>query len=339
MIIVFAEGLSKDSVERVEIALRRAGGEPRRLASEGAAGRLALECKQTLSADARAAIATLPGVQFVLDGDAPYPKVASAAGAVKVGRTTLGNGELTLIAGPCAVESEEQLDASARAARDAGATILRGGAYKPRTSPYSFQGHGEPGLLMLRAVADRYGLAVVTEVLSPETVPLVAEHADMLQVGSRNMQNFALLRAVGRAARPVLLKRGMSATLDEWLLAAEYIADAGSDRVVLCERGVRSFDPAARNLLDLAAVPLLRERTTLPIVVDPSHGVGVRGAIPPMALAAVAAGADGIMLECHPDPGVAKSDGFQALLPAELAALAVRLRAVASALRSSAVGP
>ena len=251
----------------------------------------------------------------------------------------IGGSRPTLMCGPCSVESPEQIDAIAARLAPLGVTFLRGGAFKPRSSPYNFQGHGDPALSWMRDAATKYGLRVVTEVLSEHDVTAVAELADLIQIGSRNMQNFALLRAVGRAARPVLLKRGMSATLDEWLLAAEYIADAGSDRVVLCERGVRSFDPAARNLLDLAAVPLLRERTTLPIVVDPSHGVGVRGAIPPMALAAVAAGADGIMLECHPDPGVAKSDGFQALLPAELAALAVRLRAVASALRSSAVGP
>jgi 3-deoxy-7-phosphoheptulonate synthase len=238
---------------------------------------------------------------------------------------------VVLIAGPCAVESVEQLEASACAARDGGARILRGGAFKPRTSPYSFQGLGEEGLALLRAVADRVGMAVVTEVLDTQAVALVGEHADMLQIGSRNMQNTALLRAVGRQSRPVLLKRGMSATLEEWLLAAEYVADAGNDNIVLCERGVRSFDPATRNLLDLSAVPLLRERTRLPVIVDPSHGVGVRSAIPAMALAAVAAGADGLIIECHADPGAAKSDGFQALAPREMVALGARVRAVAAA--------
>jgi 3-deoxy-7-phosphoheptulonate synthase len=237
------------------------------------------------------------------------------------------------VAGPCAVESPEQLDASALAASNAGATILRGGAYKPRTSPYSFQGLGEEGLPLLRAIADRHGLAVLTEVMDPAAVGVVATFADALQVGSRNMQNFPLLRAVGRQRRPVVLKRGMSATLEEWLLAAEYIAQEGNQDIILCERGVRSFDPASRNLLDLAAVPLLRARTHLPILVDPSHGVGVRHAIGPMALAAVAAGADGLMLECHPDPGLARSDGFQALTPAELLAIADRARAVALAVR------
>lgn len=207
----------------------------------------------------------------------------------------------------------------------------RGGAFKPRTSPYSFQGLGDDGLRLLRAAADRHGLAVVTEVLDPASVGLVAEYADMLQIGSRNMQNSALLRAVGRQTRPVLLKRGMSATLEEWLLAAEYIADAGNEDIVLCERGVRTFDPASRNLLDLAAVPLLRERTHLPIAVDPSHGVGVRSAIAPMAMAAVAGGADALMVECHPEPGTARSDGFQALTPSELAVLGKGMRAVAQA--------
>jgi 3-deoxy-7-phosphoheptulonate synthase len=235
------------------------------------------------------------------------------------------------MAGPCAVESAEQLEAAARAARDGGAKILRGGAFKPRTSPYSFQGLGEEGLVLLRSVADRLGMAVVTEVLDTQAVAVVCEHADMLQVGSRNMQNTALLRAVGRQSRPVLLKRGMSATLEEWLLAAEYVADAGNENIVLCERGVRSFDPAARNLLDLSAVPLLRARTRLPIIVDPSHGVGVRSAIGPMALAAVAAGADGLIIECHADPGSAKSDGFQALAPPEMVALGAQVRAVAAA--------
>lgn len=333
MIFVLVDDAPETAEKRIEIEVRRAGGETKRLAASSATGlrgRRAIECRQTLPAAATAIIAAFPEVAFVLDGDVPHPKVSAAGSAVRVGKATFGEG-LVLIAGPCAVESEEQLEACARAARDAGAQVLRGGAFKPRTSPYSFQGHGDAGLSMLRAAADRHGLAVVTEVLSPDAVSQVAEHADMLQVGSRNMQNFALLRAVGQTSRPVMLKRGMSATLEEWLLAAEYIADAGNDRIVLCERGVRSFDPAARNLLDLAAVPLLRERTRLPVVVDPSHGVGVRSAIPAMALAAAAAGADGIMLECHPDPGNAKSDGFQALLPEQLATLGVRLRAVAAA--------
>lgn len=334
MIFVLEANLDPQAIARVEAEVRRAGGEPRRLGKDPG-GRGGVEVRQRMPDAAVSAISRLPGVAFVLDEGSPHPKVSDAPGQVRAGRAVFGGAELVIVAGPCAVESEEQLEASAAAAARAGALVLRGGAYKPRTSPYSFQGRGEDGLKLLRSVADRHGLAVVTEVLSPDAVPLVAEHADVLQVGSRNMQNFALLRAVGQSTRPVVLKRGMSATLEEWLLAAEYIVDGGNDRVILCERGVRSFDPAARNLLDLSAVPLLRERTKLPIIVDPSHGVGVRSAIPAMALAAVAAGADGLMLECHPDPGIAKSDGFQALLPEQLAELTTKARAVAALLRGT----
>ncbi|MEO6573444.1 MAG: 3-deoxy-7-phosphoheptulonate synthase [Polyangiaceae bacterium] len=337
MILVLQPGLGLDAIHEVEAAVRRAGGEPRRLFSQNDDGaHQAIEAKGIHAS----ALAGVAGVAFVLDGKSLFPRVARCGDerkeisiSPKRARAVIGGKELVLIAGPCAVENLEQLEACARMSAEAGATILRGGAFKPRTSPYSFQGMGEEGLLMMRAVAERHGLAVLTEVLEPSAVPLVSEHADALQVGSRNMQNFPLLRAVGRQTRPVMLKRGMSATLDEWLLAAEYIADAGNENIILCERGVRGFDPASRNLLDLAAVPLLRERTSLPIVVDPSHGVGVRSAISAMALAAVAAGADGLMLECHPDPGVAKSDGFQALLPGQLRAIAVRARAVANLVR------
>jgi 3-deoxy-7-phosphoheptulonate synthase len=330
MILVLQDGLDAESVTRAEHAVRRAGADPRKLTADG--GRLALEAVGLTRDQA----ASIPGVAFVLEGAPAYKRVArkapgEATRVVTVRGVAIGGTEVVLMAGPCAVEHEAQLEESARAAADAGAKLLRGGAFKPRTSPYSFQGLGDEGLRLLRAAADRHGLAVVTEVLEPSAVGVVAEYADMLQVGSRNMQNSALLRAVGRQSRPVLLKRGMSATLEEWLLAAEYIADAGNEDIVLCERGVRTFDTASRNLLDLAAVPLLRERTKLPIAVDPSHGVGVRAAILPMALAAVAAGADALMVECHPEPGAAKSDGFQALTPAELVELGARVRVVAGA--------
>ena len=328
MILVLDDGLDAEAVTRAEEAVRRAGGDPRRLTAEG--GRLALEATGV----SRELLARIPGVAFTLDGSPAYRRVAKRADegthVVHVRGVAIGGPTLVLMAGPCAVEHEAQLEDSARAAVQAGARLLRGGAFKPRTSPYSFQGLGDLGLRLLRQAADRHDLAVVTEVLEPGAVGAVAEYADMLQIGSRNMQNSALLRAVGRQSRPVLLKRGMSATLEEWLLAAEYIADAGNENIVLCERGVRTFDTASRNLLDLAAVPLLRERTRLPIAVDPSHGVGVRSAILPMALAAVAAGADAIMVECHPDPGTARSDGFQALTPDELIHLGARLRAVAA---------
>jgi 3-deoxy-7-phosphoheptulonate synthase len=273
----------------------------------------------------------------VISAPVAYPRVARRAPGVRLvelrGRVTIGGDRAAIIAGPCAVESEVQLEACARAIAACGGRILRGGAYKPRTSPYSFAGQGADGLRLLRDVADRHGLAVVTEVLDPRDVELVARHADMLQIGARTMSDFALLRAVGAMRMPVLLKRSPSATLDEWLLAAEHLSNAGAEDIVLCERGVRGFDPAARNLLDLSAVPLMRMRTDLPVIVDPSHGVGVRRAVIPMAAAAIAAGADGVMVECHPDPGVARSDGPQALLLSSLPSLFARVEAIAATIR------
>jgi len=224
-----------------------------------------------------------------------------------------GGEELAICAGPCSVESREQIEATARAVAARGANVLRGGAFKPRTSPYAFQGLGLEALEMLREAADRYGMAVVTEVLDPREVEMVAARADMLQIGARNMQNFSLLREAGQSGKPVLLKRGFSATIEEWLMAAEYLLVAGNSDVVLCERGVRSFDSATRNVLDLAAVPLLHSLTHLPVIVDPSHGTGQAALVGPMTLAGIAAGADGILIEVHPDPGSAASDGQQSL--------------------------
>ncbi len=251
--------------------------------------------------------------------------------SLRPGGPSFGGAELAICAGPCAVESREQIVATAAAVARAGANVLRGGAYKPRTSPYSFQGLGRDGLAMMREAADLYGLAVVTEVLDPRDAEIVAESAEMLQIGARNMQNTALLRAVGETGKPVLLKRGLAATVDEWLLAAEYIALTGNERIVLCERGVRSFDPATRNVLDLAVVPLLARRTHLPAIVDPSHGTGVAALVAPMGLAAVAAGAAGIMVEVHPDPASAVSDGMQSLTFAEFESLMESMPAVAAA--------
>ena len=248
---------------------------------------------------------------------------------VQVGSHTIGGHELALVAGPCAVEGDAQLDACAALAQAAGARFLRGGAFKPRTSPYAFQGMEEEGLRLLRQAGDRHGLAVVTEVMSTEAVPLVGHYADMLQVGARNMQNFSLLKALGGQPHPVLLKRGMAATIEEWLLAAEYIVAHGNPKVVLCERGIRSFDPAMRNVLDLAAVPLVQSLTYLPVIVDPSHALGRRDAVPAMAAAALAAGADGVMLEVHPVPHDALCDGAQALTFPDFVRLAERLRRLA----------
>ncbi len=242
---------------------------------------------------------------------------------------TFGGDEVAICAGPCGVESSEQIDAAASAVALAGANVLRGGAYKPRTSPYSFQGLGEEALKMLRYAGDRYGLGVVTEVMDPRDVELVAHYADMLQIGTRNMQNFALLREVGATRMPVLLKRGLSATVQEWLLAAEYVVLGGNDNVVLCERGVRSFDVATRNLLDISVVPLLEEMTHLPVIVDPSHAMGIARLVPPIAIASVAAGAHGLLIEVHPDPANALSDGAQSLNCAEFEQLMRRLGPVA----------
>ena len=244
---------------------------------------------------------------------------------------SFGSGALVLCAGPCSVESETQIETTAAAVSVAGATVLRGGAFKPRTSPYAFQGLGRQGLEWLRSAADRHRLAVVTEVLDPRHVEMVAEYADMLQIGARNMQNFALLREAGLARKPVLLKRGFAATVDEWLMAAEYVLVEGNPNVVLCERGVRSFDSATRNLLDLAVVPLLAELTHLPVIVDPSHGTGLARLVEPMSLAAAAAGADGLLVEVHPEPAGAASDGAQSLTLEQFARLASRLNDVAAA--------
>jgi len=250
---------------------------------------------------------------------------------VEVGEARFGAKKVVVVAGPCSVEGREQLLEVARAVKRLGVTLLRGGAYKPRTSPYEFQGLGEAGLRLLAEAREETGLPVVTEVLEPERVGLVAKYADMLQIGARNVQNFALLRAVGRSRLPVLLKRGMMSTIDEWLQAAEYVLLEGNPNVVLCERGIRTFEKATRNTLDLAAVPVLRNTTHLPILVDPSHATGSRDLIAPMAKAAIAAGADGLMIETHPTPETALSDSQQQLDLREFASLMVELEAVAKA--------
>jgi 3-deoxy-7-phosphoheptulonate synthase len=258
-----------------------------------------------------------------LDGRAGRTVVRLTNGA------QFGGEELAICAGPCAVESAEQLEKTARAVAEAGANVLRGGAYKPRTSPYAFQGLGEEGLKMLRESADRNGLAVVTEVVDPRDVELIARYADMIQIGSRNMHNFTLLREGGRAGLPILLKRGLSATVQEWLLAAEYIVLEGNNNVVLCERGIRSFDVATRNVLDLAVVPLLEEMTHLPVIVDPSHATGIARLVSALAIAGIAAGAHGIIVEVHPEPKTALCDSAQSLDFAQFARLMQRIPAAA----------
>ena len=248
---------------------------------------------------------------------------------VEVGGVKIGGGHLGMIAGPCAIENGERLDAIAGEVKAAGANILRGGAFKPRTSPYAFQGLGEDGLKILRETGDKHKMPVVTEVMDPRRVELVAEYSDMLQIGARNMQNFVLLTEVGQADKPVLLKRGMNATIKDLLMSAEYILSQGNPNVVLCERGVKGFDPATRNIYDLAAVPACKQETHLPIIVDPSHATGRPELIPPCALAGVAAGADGVHIEVHNCPEESASDGAQALLPEQYAELAEQIRRLA----------
>ncbi len=276
----------------------------------------------------------LPGVHDVIPVLPPYKLASREAhprpSVIDVAGVSIGGDNLALIAGPCAVESREQMRRIAEAVKGAGADILRGGAFKPRTSPYSFQGLGEAGLKILREVGDEFGMPVVTEVTDPRCVELVNQYADMLQIGARNMQNFVLLTEVGKSRKPVLLKRGMSATIVDLLMSAEYVLSQGNSQVVLCERGVRGFDPkVTRNLFDVAAVAAVKQLSHLPIIVDPSHATGQPALIPPCALAGVAAGADGVHVEVHDRPEEAKSDGDQALLPQAYAALVVQIRQLA----------
>lgn len=250
---------------------------------------------------------------------------------VPINGVSIGGKPLTIIAGPCSVESRTQLLETAQAVQQAGAHILRGGAFKPRSSPYSFQGLGEEGLRLLAEARSLTGLPVITEVIAPEQVPLVTTYADILQIGARNMQNFALLHAVGESQRPVLLKRGMMSTMEELLMAAEYILSHGNQRVILCERGIRTFETYTRNTLDLSAVPMLKQLSHLPVIVDPSHATGKWELVEPMSRAAVAAGADGLIIEVHPRPDEALSDGAQSLKPARFAALLQSLKPIAEA--------
>jgi len=286
----------------------------------------------------------LEGVLEVIPVSQPYKQVSrewrEADTVVELANgTRIGGEEVVVMAGPCAVESEAQIMDIAHQLRALGATVLRGGAFKPRTSPYSFQGLGVKGLELLAKAREATGMMIVTEALDPEGASAVAEYADIIQIGTRNMQNYALLRRAGRLGKPVLLKRGMSATIDELLLAAEYVLAEGNDEVVLCERGVRSFDTHTRNLLDLTAIPVVKGLSHLPIIADPSHGTGIRAKVTPMARAAIAAGADGIIVEVHPDPPRALSDGAQSLYPAQFAELMVQIRTIAEAIGRRLVAP
>jgi len=282
------------------------------------------------------AVELIPGVREVVKISEPYKLVGrtfkAADTVVDVAGVKVGATEVIVMAGPCSVETRDQVTTVARAVQGAGARVLRGGAFKPRTSPYAFQGHGEEALRWMRAAADELGLAVISEVMDVRTVEMMLRYVDCLQVGARNMQNFDLLKELGKVRRPVLLKRGLSATIEEWLLSAEYILAGGNQQVILCERGIRTFENATRNTLDISAIPVVKKRSHLPILVDPSHGTGRRDKVIPMARAAVAAGADGLLIEVHDNPEKALSDGAQSLYPEQFDRLMGELRVIAPVL-------
>jgi 3-deoxy-7-phosphoheptulonate synthase len=333
MVVVMKFGATEEQIAVVAEMVREAGGEA--FVSRGTVHTIIGLVGDT-SRFQGLELQQLEGVDHVIQVGKPYKMVARDlhpdTTTVKIGRTAIGRDSFTLIAGPCAVESEEQALAACRAAMDAGATVLRGGAYKPRTSPYSFQGLGERGLEILSAVRDELGVPVITEVVDARHVELVAEHADALQIGTRNMQNFELLKEVGQVRKPVMVKRGLSSTIEEWLMAAEYVAQRGNSEVILCERGIRTFETATRNTLDLGGMLVAQNESHLPVIVDPSHASGIRELVAPLALAAAAAGADAVMIDTHPDPAKALCDGPQALTPLALKELGDQLRAVSGAI-------
>ena len=332
MIIVLKPGASPSAAESILSRISEAGLKPLHMPGServvlGALGDERILAGLSLESD--------PAVESVKPVLAPY-KLAGRElhphdTIVRIGGVAFGGSTFRVIAGPCAVESRDQLRNSAVAVKRSGASALRAGAYKPRTSPYGFSGHGPEGLKILREIGTEAGLPVVTEVMDTADLDLVAQQADALQIGARNMQNFSLLRAVGKSGKPVVLKRGMSAKIEELLLAAEYLLAAGNDQVILCERGIRTFETATRNTLDLNAIPYLKQKSHLPVLVDPSHGTGIRDLVAPMALAAAACGADGILVEVHENPPAALSDGAQSLYPAQFQALMDSLASVVRA--------
>jgi 3-deoxy-7-phosphoheptulonate synthase len=340
MVIVMKERATDAQIEAVVGRLREMGFDIHRSQGEshtviGAVGHGEFDTQL---------IAIQEGVQEVHRISEPY-KLASRAfrpenTVVSIGDVRIGAEEVVVIAGPCSAETDEQVEATAAAVKRAGAKILRGGAFKPRSSPYSFQGLGEAGLRMLRAAADRHDLKLVTEVMEVSQIELIERYADIHQVGARNMQNYSLLRELGRAKKPVMLKRGISATIEEWLLSAEYVLAGGNKNVILCERGIRTFESYTRNTLDISAIPVVQSLSHLPVIADPSHGTGRRDKVAPMARAAVAAGADGLIIEVHCDPDHARSDGAQSMFPAQFERLMAELRIIAPAIgRSICVEP
>ncbi|MDY6793974.1 MAG: 3-deoxy-7-phosphoheptulonate synthase [Actinomycetota bacterium] len=331
MVIVMREGATREDIEELVAVLREVGAEAHISRGEyrtviGVIGDRERVMQMPFEA--------YPAVEKVVPIMKPYKLVSmefqEEPTVVKVRGAEIGPDTFTIIAGPCSVESEEQVVEAARSAKEAGAHIFRGGAFKPRTSPYSFQGLGEEGLQMLGQARSETGLPIITEVLDVRDINLISRYADILQVGARNMQNFLLLKELGYQDKPILLKRGMSATLEEWLMAAEYILKEGNKKVILCERGIRTFETSTRNTLDISSIPAIKRVSHLPVVVDPSHATGVRELVPPLSKAALAAGADGVMVEMHPHPREALCDGSQSLTPAGFKSLMNEIKELAS---------
>ena len=330
MIVVMNPGAKHNDITKITDKLKKMGygvhlstGENRTII--GVIGQRREEAAQAMEAMPEVERVVFITRPFKLAGREFHPEDT----VIRVGDITIGGHELIIMAGPCAIENEEQLLEAAKTIKSAGAKVLRAGAFKPRTSPYSFQGLEQQGLHYLNEVRSKTGLLIVTEVMDQFTVSEVVECADIIQVGARNMQNYYLLRELGRIRKPVLLKRGLSATIEEWLMAAEYILSGGNYEVILCERGIRTFEPYTRNTLDLSAVPLVKQLSHLPVIVDPSHGTGLSGLVPAMSRAALAAGADGLMIEVHPNPQEAMSDGPQSLNPEQFISLMKELKGVA----------
>lgn len=331
MLIVMRHGATEEEVQRVVGVIREMGYQARPMpgTQRTAVGLVGNDGRVESSQ-----LEALPGVQEVIHVSKPYKQVSREWQLENTlvrlpGGISFGGSDVAVIAGPCSVESESQILEAARQVREAGGVVLRGGAFKPRSSPYSFQGLGRPALKLLAKAREETGLLICTEAMDPDGVGWVTEVADIVQIGARNMQNFSLLRAAGRAGKPVLLKRGIAATITELLLSAEYLLAEGNHDVILCERGVRGFDPTTRNLFDVSAIPVVQKLSHLPIIADPSHGTGLRDKVIPMARAAVAAGADGIMVEVHPNPEAARSDGAQSLYPDQFAQLMREVRVIA----------
>ena len=334
MLVVMEHGATAENVDRVVRTIEELGYQARPMpgAQRTAVGLVGNDGRVDSSR-----LAALPGVREIIHVTQPYKQVSrewkqETTRVRFAGGQVIGGESVVVMAGPCSVESEAQILTAAKQVRAAGATFLRGGAFKPRSSPYAFQGMGLEGLKLLAKARAETGLLVVTEAMDPEAIDVVAEYADIIQIGARNMQNFSLLKRAGRAGKPVLLKRGMAATITELLLSAEYLLAEGNHEVILCERGIRSFDPATRNVLDLTAVPMVQSLSHLPIIADPSHGTGRRDKVIPMARASVASGADGIMVEVHPEPDRALSDGDQTLYPDQFTELMRQIDVIARAI-------